>query len=519
MTETMSRGTGIHRRLVAALFATPMLVIGCGADQAPLTTSTDMAPLQAAIGAGASASAGVSFTTVSLNGAPATSVASGASINATVSGEVSFDDWLDYLGSISLKVHLDGADPATAVQLVCFDMDPDVLGQAPFDAAFAFNAPNGPGVYDVILSAYLYDDCSDELSSSTFDQALTVQGATNQPPAADARGPYTGAEGADIALDGTGSGDTDGAVVGYAWSWEVVAAGPGAACTMANAATPAPSFNCDQNGSYLVRLTVTDDDGAASTVSTAGVTVTNALPGITGLALTPDHGLVYSLSEPVTVTAAWSDAGVLDTQTCRAVAAADGGAPVHGSDGSALAGGSGDCSSTLNFTDPGVYAVTMTVTDADGGAASAQVEVVVTDPAAGFVTGGGWIDSPKGAYLADPELAGRMTFRFVSEYRGGEVVPTGDTELQFRAGSLVFHSKSHQWLVVHRAAGNAQLRSNGRVNGRDGYSILLRATDGGRVDRLRVQIFEDATGAMIYDNGADQEIGGGSIVIHARKSR
>jgi len=32
-------------------------------------------------------------------------------------------------------------------------------------------------------------------------------------------------------------------------------------------------------------------------------------------------------------------------------------------------------------------------------------------PSAGFVTGSGWINSPAGAYVSDPSLTGRATFR------------------------------------------------------------------------------------------------------------
>jgi len=48
-----------------------------------------------------------------------------------------------------------------------------------------------------------------------------------------------------------------------------------------------------------------------------------------------------------------------------------------------------------------------------------------------FVTGGGWIESPAGAYIADPTLAGRATFGFMSKYQKGSNLPTGNTAFQF----------------------------------------------------------------------------------------
>ena len=59
--------------------------------------------------------------------------------------------------------------------------------------------------------------------------------------------------------------------------------------------------------------------------------------------------------------------------------------------------------------------VEATVTDKDGGEGKDTVMVVVYDPSAGFVTGGGWIDSPAGAYTADPSLTGKANFGFVSK--------------------------------------------------------------------------------------------------------
>ena len=54
------------------------------------------------------------------------------------------------------------------------------------------------------------------------------------------------------------------------------------------------------------------------------------------------------------------------------------------------------------YTTSGVYTVQVTVTDATDASASASFSyVVIYDPGAGFVTGGGWINSPTRAYTAD----------------------------------------------------------------------------------------------------------------------
>jgi hypothetical protein len=104
--------------------------------------------------------------------------------------------------------------------------------------------------------------------------------------------------------------------------------------------------------------------------------------------------------------------------------------------------------------------------------------ILVHGSNAGFVTGGGWINSPAGAYPADPTLTGRANFGFVARYKKGQSTPDGQTEFQFQAGNLNFQSESYQWLVVSGA--KAQFKGYGRVNNVSGYGFLLTATGGCR---------------------------------------
>jgi len=61
--------------------------------------------------------------------------------------------------------------------------------------------------------------------------------------------------------------------------------------------------------------------------------------------------------------------------------------------------------------------------------------VVIYDPSAGFVTGGGWINSPAGRGGVDATLTGKANFGFVSRYKKGQTVPTGETEFVFKRGT------------------------------------------------------------------------------------
>src|SRR5207244_2094172 len=82
----------------------------------------------------------------------------------------------------------------------------------------------------------------------------------------------------------------------------------------------------------------------------------------------------------------------------------------------------GSVKGTYSFSSPGVYLVTMKVTDAIGGTGLAdQVNgltalVVVYDPNAGYVMGGGWCNSPIGAYTLNPGIVGDFSFGFITRY-------------------------------------------------------------------------------------------------------
>ena len=146
---------------------------------------------------------------------------------------------------------------------------------------------------------------------------------------------------------------------------------------------------------------------------------------------------------------------------------------------------------------------------------------MVYDPDGGFATGGGWIWSAAGAYKSNEALKGKANFGFVSKYKKGANVPTGNTEFQFRAGDLNFHSSSYDWLVVNQGGTNAQFKGSGTINGQlspagEGYRLMLWAGDDDP-DTFRIKIWhEDGGEQLVYDNGFNQEIGGGSIVIHAK---
>jgi hypothetical protein len=166
------------------------------------------------------------------------------------------------------------------------------------------------------------------------------------------------------------------------------------------------------------------------------------------------------------------------------------------------------------YQSAGIYDVVVTVIDESEIPDLGTIVVVVYNPEGGFVTGGGWIDSLPGAYMPDELLTGKANFGFVSRYKKGANVPTGNTEFVFRAGNLNFHSNTYEWLVVNQAGARAQFKGSGTINGEGVYKFMLRAGDG-EPDTFCIQIWEemDDKEMVIYDNGSGQPVAGGSIIV------
>jgi PKD repeat protein len=184
----------------------------------------------------------------------------------------------------------------------------------------------------------------------------------------------------------------------------------------------------------------------------------------------------------------------------------------------------GSVSGSHTYTTAGVYVITLTVTDDFGNdRTKSHSYLVVYDADGGFVTGGGWITSPLGAYTDNPNLTGKANFGFVSKYKKGANIPTGKTEFHFKVARFKFHSTSYQWLVV--AGTKAMYKGEGTVNGDGAYGFMISAIDGDSKDNpdmFRIKIWDLATDAIVYDNqmGSTEDadpttvIGGGNIKVH-----
>lgn len=126
-------------------------------------------------------------------------------------------------------------------------------------------------------------------------------------------------------------------------------------------------------------------------------------------------------------------------------------------------------------------------------------------------------------YIVEYEqcAADKANFGFVAKYRPRATVPTGNIEFQFPAADLNFHSDSFEWLVV-TGSDYARFKGVGTINGEGEYKLMLWAGDGtgtDGADTFRIKIWtEDEFGVetVVYDNGMDQDIARGSIIVHTK---
>jgi uncharacterized protein len=243
-----------------------------------------------------------------------------------------------------------------------------------------------------------------------------------------------------------------------------------------------------------------------------GLNLVNDPPELGSISLSPN---LVSVGTTVNASVGFTDPDKLDTHT----ATWDWGDGSTSAGTVAETGGAGTISGSHVYSTPGVYTVSVTVDDGYGNSDQAVYEfVIVYDPNGGFVTGGGWIDSPAGAYKPDPSLTGKATFGFVSKYKKGTTVPDGNAQFQFHAAGLDFQSTSLAWLVV--SGSKAQIKGEGTIDGAlapngAAYKFMLTVIDGSP-DRFRIRIWYEVETVenVVYDTGTDQALGGGSIAIH-----
>ncbi len=212
------------------------------------------------------------------------------------------------------------------------------------------------------------------------DTAVATVSSSNQPPVAEAGGPYIGGQGTATPVYAFGSVDPDGSIVLYEWdcdgngTYEVsTTSQTGTSCTYATI------------GTYTVTLRVTDSDGATAT-DTAQITIGNQLP-------IADAGGPYAALQQTTVTIDGSGSTDLDGTLTNY------GWDCDSSDGISLTSTGTTASTFCTYASVGTYTVTLTVTDDDGDTDTATTQVIVSNGAPVAVAGGPYTGN-KGTAIA-----------------------------------------------------------------------------------------------------------------------
>ncbi|MBI1924418.1 PD40 domain-containing protein [Candidatus Poribacteria bacterium] len=412
------------------------------------------------------------------------------------------------------EMNADGTNPKRLTNNTAHDIGPS---WSPDGTKIAFYSERDGQAEIYVMNADGTNQVNRTNHGAWDDYAPAWSPFLNRPPVADAGGPYNVDEGGSVEVTASGS-DPDGDPITFAWDLDNDGSfeAPGQSVTFSAAGLDGPS-------THTIRVQVTDS-GGLSAIDQATVTVQNIVPTVGAISAPVDPNQVNTT---INTSATFTDPGTPDTHT----AVWDWGDSSTSPGTVTETNGSGSVTGSHSYTTAGVYTVTLTVTDDDGGSGGSTFQfIVVYDPNAGFVTGGGWIDSPAGAYAPNPSLTGKANFGFVSKYQKGATVPTGQTQFNFRVANLNFHSNLYEWLVV--AGARAQYKGTGTINSAGNYGFMLTTIDGainggGGTDKFRIKIWDKNNGdTIVYDNqmgDADDTdpttvIGGGSIVIHKDSS-
>ncbi len=240
--------------------------------------------------------------------------------------------------------------------------------------------------------------------------------------------------------------------------------------------------------------------GVASGPAISSIGVTPSSPVALGTAITLNAAITDTVSGPYTAEINWGD---------------------------------GQASTLMNVAGPGLtaphtyatansYSIAVKVSRGSSFGTSSFSPVVVFDPDGGSLEGNGWFNAPLGSFPANPSFAGKVQFESNAKYEKKDNSLKGNLKVNLPGKD--FKASSLSWLTVNGS--KALVSGTGTIDNRGSYNIIVSGIDGkidGKKlpDKVRIKIWDSATGQIIYDNQMDAAInaaptlvlGGGNINI------
>jgi hypothetical protein len=183
---------------------------------------------------------------------------------------------------------------------------------------------------------------------------------TNQPPVADAGGPYEANECSEITFDASDSSDPDDDELQYRWDFD-----NDGEWDTEYSTDPTATHTWDDDYSDDVTVLVTD--GTETDTATALVTINNVAPTASIDDVVQPYSEFIMPTDILEFQGGFTDPGTLDTHTIE----------WDFGDGN---GTDDTLTPTHVYTQSGIYTLTLTVTDDDGGVGDTSVEIVVESP-------------------------------------------------------------------------------------------------------------------------------------------
>ena len=251
-------------------------------------------------------------------------------------------------GEAPLLVTFTGSNSTDDIGIVSYDWDfKDGNDSSLADPSHTFQTP---GLYEV---EFIVRDAEGLTDTIIINITVTGPNGNNAPVAVANATPLSGDAPLEVSFDSSGSTD-DNAVTGYSWDF-----GNGDTSTQAN-----PTYIFTTPGTYIVGLTVSDLEGLTDTDE------------LTIVVNDPDGNIA-----PVAVAVATPLSGdaPLNVNFDASTSSGDTGIVSYDWDYGNGTTGSG-AETSFTFTEPGVYVVTLSVTDENGIVGTDRVTITVNDP-------------------------------------------------------------------------------------------------------------------------------------------